>query len=143
MSYRSENVKRISFNNNDFAIGFGVSIYSYDEDISIPLRFTEKGKKKLKSNGLKSPVVRAYLTNEQYISFLLRSNIPDSKILLTSEVFEDPYEIDLVLLKNLWLKDKINILSIVINCYPFKVHFRDKTILRTKAYLETLVVEPK
>ena len=142
MSYRGEHIKRISLNNDDFKITFG-SIYSYDEDISITLVFTEKGKKKLKSNGLKSPVRRAYLTNKSNISFLLRSIIPDSKILLTSEVFEDPYEIDITLLRNLWYKDKINTLSMVINCYPFKIYHRNENILLTKAYLETLVVEPK
>ena len=141
MSYR-KNIKRISLNNDEFSIEFG-SFYCYNKDTSIPIRFTERGEEKLESYGIKSPIRRVHLTNDRYMSFLMHSGIPDSKILLTSEVFEDPYEIDLTLLRNLWHKDKINTLSIVINYYPFRIFYYDESTLVTKAYLETLVVEPK
>ncbi|MBO7451095.1 MAG: hypothetical protein J6U54_12095 [Clostridiales bacterium] len=144
MSYRSEHIKRVSLNNDDFTIAFW-SRYTYAGYISIPLRFTEKGKKKLRSNGLPIPIERVYLTNEQRenMTYLLRSIIPDSKILLISKVFEKPYEIDPILLRNLWNKDKINILSLVINCYPLETPYNNGNMSWTKAYLETLVVKPK
>lgn len=134
--FNGSSMKRLTLSKTDFEILYKDYLTKLSDD-EFDVIYFKTGSDKLKENEIPEfGAYYIYMSDNDFRSWYRAYNIPQSKIILKST--ENDYEIDLILLHNLWIKKKIEIDEMIVNYYCFKSPYSNKWM--AKAYLETLTV---
>ncbi len=129
---------RLEFNSNEYQLGYKEDDKVYNN--CVKLYFNKEGSKRFHKNNFKYlPRIVALKLDDGFRPSTHYHKLPISKIILRGD--ENDYEIDTQLLKNLFLKNKIKLGPLDVNCWSCKTKsILGRKIEPTICYLERLVV---
>ena len=129
---RISKIKKVKFLKDDFELVYK-DFEKFRTD-QFDVIYSKSGLRNLDANSLPHP--GAYYIHMKDSNVIDWYQMQNSKIILRS--VENDYEIDTMLLHSLFIKNKIQIAEMDLNCYSCLSRLRDTRV--TRAYLETLIV---